>query len=719
MNFRQLLTITFFLIVAHLKSQTIVSGVVYDKSGKTIPGANIFLKDTYDGTSSDENGKFSFMTEEKGVQEIVVKSLGYSDYHHKDTVKRFRNVTIRLRESVNTLDAVVITAGTFNAADNSKVAALKPLDVVTTASSAGDFVAALQTLPGTQTVGESGRLFVRGGDSRESQVFIDGMRVFSPFTPSAKNTPARGRYSPFLFKGISFSTGGYSAEYGQALSGVLLLNTNDEEIKERSDISLMTVGGGLGKTKIWGENSLSVNLSYIDLSPYETLVPDSFEWTDPYRSALGEAVYRHKTKNGMLKLYSGFDYTYFDMKTDDINYDEKVRLKKRDNNFYLNSSYTGKLSEDWSMFTGTSVSVNNSDNTFESKLISNEGKNSHMKMKFKNFSNERFHIGFGAETFLNKIDNKVKVGDMFNDKQNKSYNLTALFSEADFFFSKNTAGKIGVRSEYNNYTDKINLLPRVSLAQKLDVYGQLSLAYGKFSQIPNDRYIIQNSNLKEEKTDHYILNYTYLGKGRTARFELYYKDYNDLIKYKSNNKYDYSNATNKGSGYAKGIDIFWRDNKSVKYLEYWLSYSWMDTKREYLYYPESATPSFASEHNLNIVAKYWIPQINTQLGAAYTFASGRPYHNPNRDGFMQGKTKTYNDLSLNLSWLITQQKIFYVSISNVLGANNVFGYEYASNPASNGIYRSKKITPSAKRFYFVGLFITLSADKKTNQMDNL
>jgi hypothetical protein len=77
-------------------------------------------------------------------------------------VATFQNKTIKL-ESVNALDAVVITAGTLEAGDKSRVSVLKPLDIVTTAGSAGNIIAALQTLPGTQTVGEDGRLFVRGG----------------------------------------------------------------------------------------------------------------------------------------------------------------------------------------------------------------------------------------------------------------------------------------------------------------------------------------------------------------------------------------------------------------------------------------------------------------------------------------------------------------------------------------------------------------------------
>ena len=92
------------------------------------------------------------------------------------------------------------------------------LDVVMAGNSCGDIVAALQSLPGTQKVGEDGKLYVRGGESEECQTFINGMHVLVPYSTNAENTAVRGRFSPFLFKGICFSLGGYGGEYGQALS---------------------------------------------------------------------------------------------------------------------------------------------------------------------------------------------------------------------------------------------------------------------------------------------------------------------------------------------------------------------------------------------------------------------------------------------------------------------------------------------------------------------
>jgi hypothetical protein len=154
-------------------------------------------------------------------------------------------------------------------------------------------------------------------------------------------------------------------------------------------------------------------------------------------------------------------------------------------------------------------------------------------------------------------------------------------------------------------------------------------------------------------------------------------------------------------------------------LEYWISYSFIDTERNYANFPKQATPSFVADHTLSIVSKYWIQDWRSQIGATYTFSSGRPYNNPNETAFMDGKTKTYNNLSVNWAYLISPQKILFFSVTNVAGIKNVYGYNYANTPNSSGIYESKVIVPTADRFFFVGFFWTISKDKKTNQLENL
>jgi hypothetical protein len=203
------------------------------------------------------------------------------------------------------------------------------------------------------------------------------------------------------------------------------------------------------------------------------------------------------------------------------------------------------------------------------------------------------------------------------------------------------------------------------------------------------------------------------------RAELYYKGYTDLVKYDTERAQLNSQFSNAGSGYAKGLDVFWRDGNSIKNLEYWISYSYIDTKRDYQNYTATVTPSFVASHSLSVVTKYWISDWKSQVGFTHQFSTGRPYNNPNETAFMNGKTKNFNNLSFNWAYLLTQQKILYFSVSNVLGTQNVFGYDYANTPNANGIYERKEIIPTADRFFFVGFFWTISDNKKDNQLNNL
>ena len=87
------------------------------------------------------------------------------------------------------------------------------------------------------------------------------------------------------------------------------------------------------------------------------------------------------------------------------------------------------------------------------------------------------------------------------------------------------------------------------------------------------------------------------------RTEVYFKDYQDLVKYDTQvAQYD-SNYNNNGFGFAKGLDVFWRDGTSIKNLEYWFSYSYIDTKRDYKNFTTDATPSFVAKHTMSIVTK--------------------------------------------------------------------------------------------------------------------
>jgi hypothetical protein len=713
------LTALFFTILSF--SQTILSGKVIDQKGKPIAGANIFIEGSYDGVTTTETGNFSFTTDAEGSQTLVVSFLIYETLRMQVEVANFQGKTIILQENRNALDAVVITAGTMESGEKARVAVLKPLDIVTTAGSAGNIIAALQTLPGTQSVGEDGRLFVRGGEANETQTFVDGIRVAQPYGATTNNLPTRGRFSPFLFSGIAFSTGGYSAEYGEALSSVLLLNTEDNPDQNKTDISLMTVGLGIGHTQKWRKSSLSVNTSNINLAPYQAVIPQNLDWNSPFQSLSGETIYRYNFNNGILKLYAAFDSSKFDINQENINAAEKMRVNLKNDNLYFNTSYKGVFGANWQITTGMSYGFSKNKIDLNLNKVGNDENAAHLKMKLNKKISNSFKLSFGADYFTTKFNESFTENQGPTLTNGYTSNIAAAYIEGDVLVSKNFAAKIGLRTSHNDLLDETTISPRISMAYKVAKNSQFSLAYGDFTQSPNANYIkyAKYHQFESEKASHYILNFQYAKDNQTFRAEAYYKDYSNLVKYDTDDIAYKSSFNNAGSAYAKGLDLFWRDGKSFKNLEYWISYSYIDTRRDYKNYPTAVTPNFVADHSLSVVTKYFITDWRSQVGFTNSLSSGRPYNNPNETKFMNGKTKSYNSLSFNWAYLISQQKILYFSVSNVLGTQNVFGYDYAKNPDATGFYDRKTIMPTADRFFFVGFFWTISQDKKDNQLKNL
>lgn len=708
------LLIAIFFFTISTFSQTTISGKIVDEKNNPVSNANIYIDGTYDGATSDNKGEFSFATTAEGNQILVVSALSFELKKLEIVMHKYQNQTLILKHNATELNEVLITAGTIESGGKSRVSVLKPLDILTTAGNPGDIVSAFKTLPGTQIVGESGKLFVRGGEANETQTFVDGLRVAQPYLQTANNVPTRSTFSPMLFKGTSFSTGGYSAEYGEGLSSVLLMNTIDEPDLEKTDIGVMSLGASLGNTQKWKNNSLSVNTSYINLQPYQALLPDNIEWVKPYESIGGETVFRQKLDSGLLKFYASYTAANFDLKQDDINYPDKVRVQNKNNNLYSNLSYKGGFGTNWNIFAGISFAKSSNSGVFDAYNYDSSENASHLKLKLtKPFSN-KIKTSFGADYSYTNFSESVS-----NFDSGYNSNILAAFSETDFLFTNNLIAKVGFRFSKNYLLDESSIAPRLALAYKVAKNQQFSMAYGTFEQAPKNDYLKYTSNLQAEKAQHYILSYEFNKDKQIFKAEVYYKSYDNLVKYDTKSPVYNSNFNNNGTGFAKGLELFWRDNKNIKNLEYWISYSFIDTKRDYQNFPKMATPSFVADHTLSLVTKYWIQDWRSQIGATYTFSSGRPFNNPNETAFMDGKTKTYNNLSLNWAYLISPQKILFFSVTNAAGIKNVYGYNYSNTANSLGVYESKAIVPTADRFFFVGFFWTISKDKKTNQLENL
>ena len=720
MNFNYFLFLLATIFSAQsLLAQHEISGIIIDKKQQPIVGANIYIKGTYDGAVSDKNGQFVFTSEKTGTQILVISFLSFETKEISGEINDFNNLQIQLVEKFDPLNAVIINAGNFEAGTASEASVLKPLDIVTTAGSVGNIIAALETLPGTQSVGEDGRLFVRGGDASETQTFIDGLRVAQPYNASVRNIPSRGRFSPYLFKGMSFSTGGYSAEYGNALSSVLVMDTQEKAEEDNTELSFMSLGLGIGKTKNWEKSSITLNASYVNLGPYQSLIDQNIKFDKPFQSIAGEAVFRNQFENGLLKVYTAYDYSSFTVEQPIDGASQTVDLKN--NNFYMNSSYQHSLGNKWHLFGGISYGNSQNDINLENEenaeIVDDTENSFHLKTKLSKRFTDKIKLNFGAEYF-NTNFNQYYQTDTGDFEPNYTSGLFSVFTETDVYFTQNLAAKVGVRTTRDALLEKVYVSPRLSLAYKLDESQQISTAYGNFRQQVGQDYLKFNQDLFQQQAAHYILNYQFSKASITLRAEAYFKKYRDLLTYTGDEiTYD-SNFGNNGSGYAKGIDIFWRDGH-LKNLDYWVSYSFIDSKRKYQNYPEQVTPNYVANHNVSIVSKYWVQSLRSQVGFTYNFNSGRPYNDPNTLDFMSEKTSSYHSLNFNWAYLLNKQQILYVSVSNILGTKNIFGYDYANTPNASGKYTAKAVRPTADRFFFVGFFWTISDNKNRNQLDQL
>ena len=629
-------------------------------------------------------------------------------------------------------EVVVVGAGSFEASDKAKGASLTPIDAVTVAGNGGDIANALRALPGAQQIGEKEGLFVRGGTGYESKQFVDGTLLKNPNYSSVPGLPQYARLNPFLFKGILFSSGGYSALYGEALSSALILETVD--LPDESSASLhifpQSVGAGIQQLSHDRKSSYGVNVNYGNLQPYNQVIkqqPDFYHGPEYLSTDLN---FRIKTsKTGMLKFYGNYGYSHTGLRNSDVDSVDLLSLYEiKGTNAYGNLSYRESFKNRWKI--DAAVAYNFYKEELNNGLLNSASEKIYLSWYPYNEKNNTLNtssnfaqgrvvltkgagriqtIRFGTEYFYTR--DRYTHNDTLS---NLTDNLQAFFAEDDLQITKRIAARIGMRAEYSSLLQQLSWAPRISVAYKLHDGSQINMAYGIFYQKPENIYLLQQKDLSFTEATHYIINYTKRVGNRLFRAEAYYKTYKDLVT-------TIPTTGNDGDGYARGIELFWRDKKTFKNFDYWISYTYLDTKRKFLDYPYSVRPNFSTPHTLAIAMKKYFPDINFSANASYTLATGRPYYNIQTDasGYPviadHGTTNTYNGLNLSFAYMFSifphwKNKDFSgigFGLNNLMGVKQIFDYRYSYNGE-----HKVPVMLTAPRSYYIGLFMTFGIDRR-------
>lgn len=663
-----------------------VSGNIRSSDGEKLSYVNIFFTDDLEGTISDTAGNFSIKTYKKGERNLRISHIGFEQVDLPIFVKKgMKSIEVVLEKSFMEMDPVTVSAGSFTMADE-EGQTLTSMDIVTTAGAAADIFRAIQTFPGVNSVDEGAGMYVRGGDVSETTVILDQATISHPYKYESDTGGYFGMISPFLLSGTYFSSGGFSAKYGNVLSGVLAMESLD--LPSRSSVN---IGAGLAALSLGGAwliepEKLGVQFSgnYSD-TKYLFKVnggEDRFKKMPISWDGNLSAVYKY-SPIGQVKLfhYSNLDEIGVNVETPSF---DGIMLS--DNSTGLTNIQWRHLFEN-GLVAKSSLSLNQFNQGMSMGNFSRDMDDSLLKwrtdLSITVSENMKLNTGFIADdlkTVLvmtypldqNDLSETAETGTFDIDYQTRHFGF---YAESELNLTRRLFSIIGLRSDVLDNPRQAEIDPRISLNYRLSDTQFLKVATGIYHQYPNAQYRDQwngNPDLKAMQATHAILGYEYKAEITNLKMELYRKNYTNLVLEDS-----VANFTNDGHGYAYGADIFLKGNLPL--VSGWVSYSYLQSERKELDHLELSPTDYDINHNLTAALKMSIANVNS-LGLTYRYTTGKPY-TPANDEWNSARLPAMQRLDLSMSRLIffggAKMMVIYGAISNVLDKQNVYGYIYS------------------------------------------
>jgi hypothetical protein len=222
---------TFTLATVFAQKNGIIRGNVYDKNGgQPVPFANVILRGSTQGATTDLNGFFQISNVKLGDYTLFVSFIGYDSVEQRVTVAsgEIAYKSFYLTESSKNLEAVEISARREERRTTSLVSKItvtqKEIKSLPSTGGEPDIAQYLTVIPGVLTTGDQGgQIYIRGGSPVQNKILLDGMTIYNPFH-------SIGFFSIFeteTIRSVDVLTGGFNAEYGGRVSAVVDLKTRE------------------------------------------------------------------------------------------------------------------------------------------------------------------------------------------------------------------------------------------------------------------------------------------------------------------------------------------------------------------------------------------------------------------------------------------------------------------------------------------------------------
>ncbi len=732
----------------------IINGNVSDKeTTNPVAEATVQIVNTDFKTVTNQQGKFQFTNIPLGTYEIKVTCLGYEAFIHTDIVvnsSRPANVQIELLLSNITTDQIDVEGKYFQRSTDVSTSSYN-LDFEEVRRAPGaveDISRMVQIMPGVSPANDQRNdLIVRGGSPSENLTMIDGIEI-----PNVNHYPTQGSSSGPIgminvkfIDDVNFSTGGFSARYGDKLSSVMDIKFREGYRKRfLSDINLSTAGfGGIFEGPLFtkkGSFIFSVRKSYLNLIKGAirlAAVPDYWDFNM-------KAVY-DIDKNTRISLVGigGLDKISFEGESPEISDDNPYGKAKGDQQQFTAGINIKKLFRKgyWQNVLGNSTAFLNytnydlvtdllkfkynsyeSDFNFKSELFYQLNTSNNLIVglsgRYIKFKNETYYqadtTNFGdplPETNINVKDN---------------YNKASAYAQYTLkLLGNKVIVNAGARFDYFSGIKKNTAVsPRFGISYALLSTTTLSASTGIYYQSPEYIWLTadpRNEELKFIKAIHYVAGIEHLFSPELRlSIEAYYKDYSNypvstiiptyvLISGGTENGPNlmYGQAVSEGKGFSRGIDISLHKKLTGNGFYGMINYSLSESKVTGLVGGEKPG-SFDYRHNLTIIAGYQLTN-DWLVGLKFRYTTGRPYTPydialstyagrgvSDFNNFNGSRFKDYNrlDLRVDKKWNFKGWSIVsYIELQNVFNTENVYQYFWNEYKNTQGTIYQWKFLP--------------------------
>ena len=382
---------------------TEISGRVLDGAGQPLSFVNVQIVGTIEGAATEEDGSFVFQTRLEGEHTIQASMIGFEPFRRKFllTGETF-TLEIVLHETLITLDEAFVTASAYSTGDAEAVT-LESMEVITTPGAAADVFLAIKTLPGVAMVDEGAGLFVRGGDVSETVLLLDQATVAHPYKYESPTGGVFGTIPPFLVAGTVFSSGGFSARYGNALSGVLAMTSQNmpELTSFSTNVGLASASAGADLPIVPGKLGLrfTANQSFTEIMMRVNGFADEFTVTPRGTDVNLSLIYQYSS-TGRVKLFNYTNHDRVGVFVDEPSFDGIFRGKSAN---WLHNLQWSDIVSDWLIQASISTNRYSTHRRLGLLDLRPSDTSSKVRLDLEKELSDRIAVAFGSE--IERADN--------------------------------------------------------------------------------------------------------------------------------------------------------------------------------------------------------------------------------------------------------------------------------------------------------------------------